>query len=240
MSSRYLIKPWAEILEHARRESTQENFTLLNEKTVFKLSELKKLAAYNGVKTYELAGNVVIDKLKLDFHLNHNGIGIDLKDNRPCTFHRLDGVNPIWHLHPTDTMPYLDENQNNISNCFSVEDVDFVISNPMTPSIILNTKMVHSSLKYPCIYVFAFVPHDIKFYNAPGTNLTSPTDSLKVYLTSYQRVVVDFILHKMYTKDDRIDWEDIKRTFRLSGIRFEYLFEYSNSNLHTIVTNILK
>ena len=50
----------------------------------------------------------------------------------------------------------------------------------------------------------------------------------KKAILEYQRILVPFILDKMEKKDDKIDWENIKKTFLSLGITFDYLNDYDN------------
>ena len=89
-----------------------------------------------------------------------------------------------------------------------------------------------SKLKYPCIYVFYFNPDLIDFHS-------NPTKWQKM-ITGYQRVLVPFVIEKMKKRDDKIDWEDIKKTFLSLGILFEYMYEYENSDFYKKINNISK
>ena len=192
------------------------------------LEDINYITDYRkGLIHFELSGNICIqNRDSLMFNIIKENSNWDFDSKRPntdITFNSSDlGVNKIqgfWHLHPWNSMNKYDVDNINLSNFFSIQDIDAVFTYPKHLFVIFNMKSPNQ-LQYPCIYILMFHPELINFKEKPIF--------WKKAILEYQRILVPFILDKMEKQDDKIDWENIKKTFLSLGITFDYLNDYDN------------
>ena len=184
-----------------------------------------------GIIHFELSGNIQCSMVNNDnfiFSVNKNNSKWDFNSSRPNTDilfnyqkQNKKNIKGFWHLHPWNSMNIKDKNGINITNFFSIEDIDAVFTYPKHLFVIFNMKSPNK-LQYPCIYILMFHPELIDFETNP-TNWQNK-------IIGYQRVLVPFIYDKIKNNDDNINWEDIKKTFLSIGIVFEYLYDYNNKD----------
>ena len=208
-------------------------------KDFLSLTDINYITKYQrGMIHFELSGNLYIKDNEIIFTVNKEKSNWDFNSNRPNTeisfnYRKKDrkNIQGFWHLHPWNSMNIKDRDNINITNFFSIEDIDGVFTYPKHLFVIFNMESPNK-LKYPCAYILMFHPELIDFES-------NPTYWQRA-ITGYQRVLVPFLYEKIKNHDDKIDWEDIKNTFLSLGIMFEYLYDYNNNDFLekvNIVTN---
>jgi hypothetical protein len=209
-------------------------------KSSLSLQDIKYITNYQrGLINFELSGNIfcsMVNNKNFIFNLNKGISNWDFNSRRPNTsvvfnYKKEENKNlkGFWHLHPWNSMNLKDKEGIHLPNFFSIEDIDAVFTYPKHLFVIFNMESPNK-LKYPCIYILFFNPDLINFHS-------NPTKWQKI-ITGYQRILVPFIYNKMSNKDDKIDWEDIKKTFLSIGILFEYSYSYNNEDIYEKINNI--
>lgn len=242
------LLPWSEVVDYTVKCGNARVTQILKTCQTtgrLKFSHIRELLASDdtGLKTFELSGHIGLGTPgDLSFYVNTSAVGYDLHWNRPVSVPALNGLAPIWHLHPANTMPYKFPQHTGfyMSNFFSEQDVDFCISHPMTISVIFNKESVSDAFPFPCIYVFMFVPH-LDEHVPHGA--VSPTDGLLRVQTSYQRHVVPLVIQKIENftttqTDCEIDWPRIVEEFRRRRIVLRYLYHHDEFELDRILREL--
>ena len=237
------IVPWSDVIDHAAKLSNKRVQALLKRagdtrKLTFRHIE-ELLTSDTGLKTFELSGHIKVGAHgNIDCYVDTNAVGYDKALNRPVSMSTLHALDPVWHLHPVNTMPFKDPVTHTfMSNFFSQQDVDFCVTNPMTISVIFNKMGENRDFPFPCIYVFMFVPHIVQSIEH------SPTADLFRRCTAYQREVVPEVLQKIQNyhntgSDCEIDWPRIADEFRRRGIRMRYMYRYDEFELYRIIKTL--
>lgn len=242
------IIPWSQVVAYTKKHCNETVQAILEEcqrRGKTKLHQIQALLTSDtGLQTFELCGHISIDHPgDMNFYVDTSAVGWDVKYNRPVSMSKLHGLDPIWHLHPVNSMPFFDPYKKTfMSNFFSQQDVDWCVTNPLNISVICNKVSESLVFPFPCIYVFMFVPHLVQQVDAK-TGKSVPTAELHHTYTAYQRRVVPDVLSKIENfattqKDCEIYWPEIVDEFRKRCIIMRYLYNYDEFELYRIIRTL--
>ena len=241
--------PWQKVVEYTEKYCNVQVRQIIADCQCIgkmKLSQIRTLLSSDtGFKTFELCGHIRLGKTagNLDFHVDTSAVGHDVQLDRPVSMLTLHGLDPVWHLHPVNSMPLLDlDTHSYMSNFFSLQDVDWCITNPMAISVICNKVSEIRAFRFPCIYVFMYVPHLLPSVEST-TGPSVPTAELHDTFTAYQRRVVPHVIEKIHnftkTKTDcEIDWPTIVEEFRRRCIILHCLYSYDEMKLYQTIRGL--
>ena len=201
------------------------------------LQNIRDMCSKDGVRTYELGGHIETTKQatgwlkELTFHIHSDVIGFDSRPwvMRPFIMHDSVKHGLLWHLHPYDTMPYLDSFNENISNFFSVEDVMMAVTHPRVITAIFNKQPTADCQAHvACIFLFAYIP-------PPDDAGLQPIDGFPPRLAQWVGGIVD-----EYKKGKlKIDWKKLQNECIAWGVRFRFFFEYNDEAVSKAIARML-